>query len=145
VDSSEVWASFRVARRAYPRNLSIHDQTTIVVECAHDGYSRLPGKPVHRRIWELRDGELAIEDRVGGTDLPAVARFHFHPTIRLEIDDCGGIAWRKDSRLLTWAVKSGTPRIEPTTYHPEFGTTVANQCLAVDLKNGCSHVRFTAT
>jgi len=42
--SSEVWSGFRVARRAYPFELSINESGSAVeVVCAHDGYRRLKG------------------------------------------------------------------------------------------------------
>jgi uncharacterized heparinase superfamily protein len=51
-NSSEVWGGFRVARRAYPRDLVINETPKLVsVTCAHDGYCRLSGKPTHRRRW----------------------------------------------------------------------------------------------
>ena len=48
-DSSEVWGGFRVARRARPIDLEINANDKFI-GCAHDGYSRLPGKPTHRRV-----------------------------------------------------------------------------------------------
>ncbi len=43
-DSSEVWAGFRVARRARPVGLAIwRRETACVVRCAHDGYRQLSG------------------------------------------------------------------------------------------------------
>ena len=51
-NSSEVWSSFRVARRARPFDLRVSEtEGEIVVSCAHGGYRRLKGKPVHRRTW----------------------------------------------------------------------------------------------
>src|SRR5690606_28910828 len=47
-NSSEVWSGFRVARRARPVDLSIKTGNGVVVECGHDGYYRLPGRPMHR-------------------------------------------------------------------------------------------------
>ena len=49
-DSSEVWGGFRAARRAKPFGLQIREDVNGVhVVCSHDGYARLPGRPIHRR------------------------------------------------------------------------------------------------
>src|SRR5690606_4238812 len=49
-DSSEVWSSFRVARRALPMNIRWADEgSVLVLEGSHHGYWRLPGKVVHSR------------------------------------------------------------------------------------------------
>jgi uncharacterized heparinase superfamily protein len=82
-DSSEVWASFRVARRAHPIDLSIeHGEERLQVACSHDGYRRLRGRPIHRRTWTLASGTLRIEDRIVGRCRSAVAYYHLHPEVQ---------------------------------------------------------------
>ncbi|RQW79733.1 MAG: heparinase, partial [Methylococcus sp.] len=82
--SSEVWGSFRVARRAYPMDLAVRCAAeSVLVDCSHDGYRRLPGHPVHRRVWLMEARRLSVEDWVSG-ELPAVARFILHPDVRVE-------------------------------------------------------------
>jgi uncharacterized heparinase superfamily protein len=54
------------------------------VTAAHDGYRRLPGRPVHRRTWELTPERLLVVDRLEGRFGVAVARFHLHPAIGIE-------------------------------------------------------------
>ena len=64
-DSSEVWGGFRVARRAKPFGLQIQeDANGVHVVCSHDGYVRLPGRPIHRREWRLSDHAVEIVDAV---------------------------------------------------------------------------------
>jgi len=49
-NSSEVWAGFRVGRRARPIGPVIEaTERSWRVQCAHDGSRHLPGKPTHRR------------------------------------------------------------------------------------------------
>jgi uncharacterized heparinase superfamily protein len=77
--SSEVWAAFRVARRARPFGLSIEERgDEVVVRCAHDGYRRLKRRPVHERTWRFAPGGMTVEDRVAPA-AAAVARLHLHP------------------------------------------------------------------
>jgi uncharacterized heparinase superfamily protein len=130
-DSSEVWAGFRVARRAH---VKLHAVTTtpqaVTVEASHDGYRRLPGRNEHRRRWILDERSLLIEDEVSGAFTTAEAYFHLHPEVgaRLECTQevllsCRGRSWRM--------VFEGARAVElrSGTWHPRFGVAVANRCI----------------
>ncbi len=53
LNSSEVWAGFRVGRRARVQEITVQeDAATPLVQASHTGYSYLPGKPIHRRQWQ---------------------------------------------------------------------------------------------
>ena len=86
-DSSEVWGGFRVARRARPTVPQLQANGVLDVRCAHDGYTRLPGAPVHERRWLLEEGSLRVIDTVSGRFGTAEARFHFHPDVTLGCGD----------------------------------------------------------
>lgn len=108
-DSSEVWASFRVARRAHPRALSIDEGPDgLVVRCEHDGYLRLSGRVVHRRTWTLDDRALLVEDALEGSWTSAVSRLHLAP----------------DAPALDLSSTGGVLRDRAGTWHPEFGRSV---------------------
>ena len=143
-DFSEVWAGFRVARRAYPTGPAMaRENGEVAVSCSHDGYRRLPGKPSHRRKWLWRQEGLVVEDRVAGNFSHAEARFHVHPQWTAVYEQNGrGVFRLKDRTAVRWWVERGFPRLEPTTFHPEFGQEVASQCLAVALADGLARVHF---
>ena len=139
-DSSEVWGSFRVARRAKPFGLRIEESgRTVVVECAHDGYRRLPGRVVHRRKWIFGPGHLRVEDVVEGRFRTAHARFLLHPTVADASKDLivprtsnGSGDWRlHGGKLARWRVGGGEGEYEPATFHPEFGVSRETVRLAV--------------
>ena len=89
-DSSEVWRGFRVARRAYPRDVRVDASSEPwTVSAAHDGYRRLPGRVIHRRRWEFGSNSLLVADRVEGKHASARARFHFHPRIEVRCVERG--------------------------------------------------------
>ena len=88
-DSSEVWSSFRVARRARPFAVQVSNHPVQEVSAAHDGYRRLPGRPVHRRVWRLTPTRFSVVDTLEGGYGVAVARFHLHPAIGIEGLDNG--------------------------------------------------------
>lgn len=136
--SSEVWAGFRVARRAHPFDVQVQDEPEFLkVACSHDGYTRLPDHPVHRREWEMRAGSLRVSDVVIGGTHPAVARYILHPTVRVAAIGKG--AWQltlPSGQSLRFAVLAGRARVEPARYAPEFGKVLATQCLALELVEG---------
>lgn len=116
-DSSEVWGGFRVARRARPLNPRWGDTADGGwVECAHDGYRRLPGRVTHGRRWTLSLTRLRLEDRLDGRHQEAIARLHFHPTVRAGLDGAmNGWLELPDGQRLCWNVENGSVRLAPTT------------------------------
>lgn len=129
-DSSEVWSAFRVARRARPREAEIADSDDGVrIRGAHDGYRRLPGKPLHVREWRLTANRLTITDRYTGQPCRAVARFYLHPAV----NPLGMMLELPNGRRCRLSVSGGDSRFVPTSWRPEFGRDEANQCLEVTL------------
>lgn len=149
-DSSEVWGGFRVARRARPMELDVREGATVAVRCAHDGYRRLRGSPTHTREWTFVPGAMTVEDRIAGTFGRAEARYHLHPavtvselhrspgetvsTVRLQL---AGL------RAAQFTAEQGDLAIEPTTWHPEFGSAVASRCLVVRFAGPAVRARLT--
>lgn len=68
-DSSEVWAGFRVAKRAKTKVLT---DTPNKVVATHDGYSKL--EVTHHRQFEITDSKFTITDDIG----KAEGEFHLH-------------------------------------------------------------------
>ncbi len=83
-DSSEVWASFRVGRRAHPFDLVLRTEAGLSTAAAsHDGYRWLPGRPVHRRSVALSASVLSVVDSITGAgDHSVTGRFPLHPSVK---------------------------------------------------------------
>jgi len=134
LDSSEVWAGFRVARRAYPQKTTVQNDElgTISIECAHNGYLRLPGKNTHQRKWIFNKNSLFIHDNITGPCKKAEARFYFHPNIRLQLNGeellCGLCDGKTVTVKIIDAVEIG---LEKASWHPNFGSAIENYCLVV--------------
>lgn len=144
--SSEVWGGFRVARRAHPFALSVDEQReALTVGCSHDGFARLPGKPIHRREWVLNDDGLSVRDVVTGSgNISAVARFILHPSVSVRAT--GDKTWEllpATGGVLAFEVLTGVSRLEAATFAPEFGRVIATQCVAVTLVAGLAEARIT--
>lgn len=144
-DSSEVWDSFRVARRARSLDYSISQENGLVtVRCAHDGYKRLRGRPVHRRQWILEKNRLLVRDSIEGSFTRAVACYHFHPdaeVVKGNAPETGSLRLLNGHEL-KWLVRGGRQNIVAGTYHPEFGLSFPNHCLEIVLGGNCCEVEF---
>jgi uncharacterized heparinase superfamily protein len=133
-DSSEVWSSFRVGRRARPFDRRCGGGDAPWLEAAHDGYRRLPGRPVHRRRWQLSTGGLQVTDTVEGRYSNAVARYHFHPEVVLHLDgERAGRLELPGGRSVRWHCAGAVGAAVPSTYHPRFNQTIPNPCLELRL------------
>jgi uncharacterized heparinase superfamily protein len=129
-NSSEVWAGFRVARRARPFDLELSEGSGAVhMGCAHDGYRRLPGRVVHRRQWDWDGPSLRITDRIEGRHRRAVVRFHVHPDVQVEATGNEGLLVLPDGRNAAWRIEGADVAIVPDRFHPEFGLSVDNACI----------------
>jgi uncharacterized heparinase superfamily protein len=133
-DSSEVWAGFRVARRARARLLRVSDEDSVInLVGEHDGYRRLPGRNLHRRSWTLNAHQLLIEDTVEGPFRSANCYFHLHPEIdvsRLGERDLQLVDSR-DLRLVMLFEGAASIEVFDSTWHSEFGLATTNRCIVV--------------
>ncbi len=81
-EQSEIWGVFRVARRARPGTVGFEGLAgEMRFQGSHDGYTRLPGRPVHHRNVLLSEKQRTIEvqDRVSGAGYHRVESFiHLH-------------------------------------------------------------------
>lgn len=137
-NSSEVWGGFRVARRAYPVHLSIHENPdNIHVNCSHNGYRRLPGRNTHERQWTFLHRKVSIMDRIDGAFQTAEARFYFHPDILIQNLSHHRIQATlvSGNRIIISIVNALDVCIESTTWHPYFGSSIANVCLVTTFKS----------
>ncbi|MFH1954128.1 MAG: alginate lyase family protein [Pseudomonadota bacterium] len=85
-DQSEVWGSFRVARRARPGRVVWEAQENCVrVQGEHDGYRRLSTPVFHRRtiLWQKQGFWLIVDELVGKGTTQCKSRIHFHPDLTL--------------------------------------------------------------
>ena len=130
-DSSEVWSSFRVARRASAHGLVVDEvDGQLRVRCGHDGFMRLPGRVYHSREWVFAERQLAIKDRVDGRFERAESFLHLHPSLTPSED---GVLALPDGRTLSYAFDGGTPQLLEGTWHPRFGQSLPNLHLRVQM------------
>ncbi len=130
-DSSEVWAGFRVARRARARLQAATSTLPAIVTASHDGYRRLPGRNEHSRQWTVDRQFLRIDDTISGQFRVADAYFYLHPKIEARLLDSRDVLLAWESGLSVRVAFDGASdvTVQSSTWHPRFGVTVANQCI----------------
>jgi len=134
-DSSEVWAGFRVGRRARVLSVTEHGAgEDWYVEAAHDGYAHLRGRPIHRRRWTFGADRLVVEDHVvPRTREWARSRFHLAPGLQLAGTGENWSVLDATGRPLARArVQAGHTRQEHWEHAVGFGHLVPACTLAVD-------------
>jgi uncharacterized heparinase superfamily protein len=145
-DSSEVWAGFRVARRARATLLAaVTDGDCLRVEASHDGYRRLRGRNVHTRRWMLDATSLRLVDRVSGTFGRAVAHFHFHPDVEVQRLDAWQMRLMRSGKPAATLDFQGARTVELRTgsWHPRFGESIPNVNLCVEFEARELHTQLT--
>ena len=142
--SSEVWETFRVARRAYPFGLKIDESDGgLSVECSHNGYKRLHGAPIHTRNWIIEKEKVTVRDTVTGGFRSAISRFIFHPGILItQKDETFFSLTSHDGVDLLLCIKRGTAKLVNWRTTTEFGFLSDSHCLEIALVNGESRVEI---
>ena len=134
MNSSDVWRSFRVGRRANPFDLSIiKDSNQISVECSHNGYRNIKTNPIHTRKWIITNESIEINDRVDNKNIRSSAYFILHPKVKI-------LSFNKDRLMLglhddtiVYVIFSNTDlEIIGHTFSPEFGVDIETKAIKVN-------------
>lgn len=136
-NSSEIWAGFRVARRARPFGVGIEQSLKQVqLSASHDGYRRLPGRVTHSRHWHAQPHQLVIEDKLVGTYKEAVAHWHFHPEVSVsQVDNHHFVLRLPQGESIDLFLEGGSVALLNSTWHPGFGCSIPNKKLEVNIAN----------
>jgi hypothetical protein len=126
-EQSEIWASFRMGRRASVQSAQVDG------DALHGRIRAFPGAwATLDRSWIFDGEELTIRDRV--VERPAsagrpTARLHFHPDVRLAENDEGG--WSANGLALSF---EGAQAVRDVAYEyaPEFNRRLPARCLEID-------------
>ena len=138
LNSSETWAGFRVARRAYPKDLSIQNMPEhVVIQCSHDGYLRLPGNVVHQRTWNIKKNSLSIHDVITERFEEAEVRYYFHPSVQIkQVSQCVVEAQLSSKKNVKISVSDALDcKFETSHWYPAFGASQENKCLVIKFRS----------
>ena len=136
-NSSEVWSSFRVARRAKPFNVTVHNAPSrVVINASHNGYRRLGRNVIHQRSWVAKPDRLIVSDYVYGRFNKALVYWHLHPNVKIERllpGHCCFILPKGEKVLMT--ITGAEVEVVNTTWHPGFGRSINNKSVLLKLLN----------
>lgn len=134
-NSSEVWSGFRVARRAYPKDVSVaQENNAISIRGSHNGYRRLSGRNIHHREWTFMNNTMIIQDIISGSFNNAISRLYLHPDVTvLQEDDVVKCYLEDSSEVLIKFTGSRNIIIEDSMWSFNFGKKQKNKCLKVQL------------
>ena len=135
-NSSEVWSGFRVGRKACPQGLKFLEKNNgkeILLECSHDGYERLKGKPVHHRTWLMSSDSLIITDKITGKYDNAEARYYFHPEVKIDfsenLNECELVLTKNKS--IKFEILNGVMKVVDSFWYPKFGCQQTNKSIII--------------
>ncbi len=130
--SSEVWSSFRVAKRARITEVEIiEEDKKLEFAAVHDGYTRITSKPLHKRQWKVNDGCLEIIDEVSGSGNSVQLRYYLHPDIHVDIHNDSLILSSSLEKLAIIST-SQIVQVVHSTYQDKFGSSRKNKCLLIN-------------
>lgn len=146
-DSSEVWRSFRIGRRAigkYLHHTSNNETSELTLSAEHNGYKLAGLGGIHRRLWSLSERRLGITDSI---DLfnkvrPIEIRFHFAPdTILIKDSDNRWVVRKHGVIGFIYQENGFIYGIEDYDYCPRFGVSIPSQRLIA--RTDSSEVKVT--
>jgi uncharacterized heparinase superfamily protein len=133
-DSSEVWKSFRVARRARVSEVKTGMHAgQVFISASHDGYFH-PYKIIHTRQWQMTGNQLLIIDELTGTKKHKVAlHFHLHPQIRAAAEHNTIKLYDQHNTHLATLQSVHSLKLLASTYYPEFNLALPSQKILIEL------------
>ena len=119
-NSSKVWSSFRVAKRAEVNDVSEEDN---YISASHNGFVKR-----HTRLWNCENCKIGIHDKFDVAIRNAISYVHFHPSVKILsnndnsiVTDRGKIEFDGHSKYL----------VEDYEYAEEFNEVMSAQVVKV--------------
>lgn len=142
-NQSEVWGSFRMAKRARPGSARwLAEGGCIVAQGSHDGYARLRVPALHRRtvLWRRCSFWLVVDELQGHGEVNLASYIHLAPGLDMPVSGTdswvvAGLVERLHIRSVGFAGASlvsghiDTPR--QGWYSPKFGVLMRNCVLTL--------------
>ena len=128
-NSSDVWSSFRVSRRAKVFDcVNEISKDKITISAYHDGYKYLAGSPIHKRDWIFHEKSLEIIDSILGRGSHKIEIIlPLHPKVSIVSNSKSSVKLSLfENQIEISFYGEGILKIEKSNYHPEFGLSIQN-------------------
>lgn len=140
--SSKIWGAFRLANRVKKVDISLTEKNLINrIISSHDGYKNFFNGQYHCRIFDFGKDKIKITDKIEGKYNQAVARYYLHPDTNI-IEYCDNEAKIIIDNNPIKLKASSKIKILNTYYYPEFGLSIPNKCIELDIVNGFSFLEI---
>lgn len=152
-NSSEVWGSFRVGRRAKISDVYVeNNEDNYIIQGTHNGYWHL-GCILHKRSWSMLSKQLKIRDEVISKTKTETKKklevfFHFYPSIRLKQCNDFMIELYLEDKKIAQLEMDRVMEIFDSYFYPEFGLKMPSQSVKAtcqDVLPQIINTRFTWT
>ena len=138
-NSSDVWSSFRVGKRARILYSAIKsNKKDFYITAKHDGYKCQKGHPIHERSWEFKEYSLTIKDKVHLNkleDRKIIIRYFLHPDCFARIKGAYEGIIESGEKVIKWKTNHQRCWVENTKWYPEFNKEVDNQCICFEIND----------
>ena len=134
-NSSDVWSSFRVARRARPFNVELCNKSEQVeIRGTHDGYTKRFNQRIHKRTLIAAKRLLIVRDSLRGDIAKAQAYWHFHPAVKIQqMDSTSFKVTLKEGQVVKFDIKGAKVNLENARWSCEFGLKIPNKRMCLDI------------
>lgn len=132
-NSSDVWKSFRVAKRARVFDVSLQENDEkITISASHNGYYYID-KILHTRTWHTYANKLLIRDEIKGRNKHKIhLMFYVHPQMKVkQCDIFTVIFYNQSNEYIAKFYSDHAVEIIDASYHPEFNLTINNKALVI--------------
>ncbi|EPE2652131.1 heparinase II/III family protein [Vibrio fluvialis] len=135
-DSSQVWSGFRVAKRAYAQLIKVtSDENKVQLIASHNGYMQQRPKVIHTRELDCTQDSIIVSD-VLSKPVQARSHLHLHPNVNAIPLSETELKIIKDGEVLCLIASTEPMTIKDSTWHPEFGKSIANKKIEIDFTSG---------
>jgi len=131
-NSSEVWSSFRIAKRAKVSNIKIIKKNNLIkISSKHDGYKNIFKSIYHEREWEFEKSSIKILDKIRlGSNM--MATLILHPDTELIRNKKNSFIIKlKNKKMVSLKFNVKDIKIKDWHYASEFGNLVKTKCLSI--------------
>lgn len=145
INSSDVWGSFRVGRRAYPTILTMEKNFGLFeVYCSHNGYDNLPNSPKHFRKFYLEQGAITVIDEIEGNYDTASGFLNVHPDLDVYKLDVNNFEIRMSNKpICEIAILRGKPEVIEGFFCKGFGNRVSSHSIKLDFMSKITEFKIT--